>query len=230
MLQQTQVDRVIPFYRSFIKKFPSWQKLARAPLAHVITAWQGLGYNRRARFLKEIAQILVAHHRGILPRDPAILVTLPGIGKGTAGSLSAFIYDLPVPFIETNIRRVFIHEWFPKKKTVSDEAILKLAEQTMDTRHPRLWYYALMDYGAYLGKIRKENPNTRSASYTKQSPFSGSLREARGKILKLLVQKKRTEKEIADAVGTEVMRRRALAALLKEHLIVKDGRFFALPR
>ncbi|MEK7519955.1 MAG: A/G-specific adenine glycosylase [Patescibacteria group bacterium] len=187
MLQQTQVARVTHKLRPFVRMFPSFRSLARAPLSRVLAAWQGLGYNRRALMLKRLAQTVVREHGGILPRDPVMLAALPGIGFATAGSIAAFAFQEPVAFIETNIRRVFIHFFFPHKKSVHDSDILKIVQKTVDTKNPREWYFALMDYGAWLARAEKENPNRKSAHYQRQPKFEGSDRQVRGRILALLV-------------------------------------------
>ncbi len=185
MLQQTQTNRVIPKYETFVKVFPDFQKLAQAPVADVIKIWQGLGYNRRALNLKRTAEIIMEYHQGQLPTDPLILQTFPGIGKATAASIIVFSYNLPIPFIETNIRRVFIHFFFSDKNKIDDKEILPLVEQTIDQKNPREWFYALMDYGNMLGK-EVENANVKSKHYIKQSTFEGSKRQLRGKILRYL--------------------------------------------
>lgn len=187
MLQQTQVERVIPYYERFIKKFPTFRALGRAPVSQVLLAWQGLGYNRRALNLQKLAQIVTEKYKGKLPDTVEELDALPGIGKGTAGSLSAFVFNKPVTFIETNIRRVFIHHFFADKKVVHDEDILKLVKKTIDKKNAREWYYALMDYGSHLGK-KIENPNRKSAHYAKQSKFEGSDRQLRGELLREILK------------------------------------------
>jgi A/G-specific adenine glycosylase len=111
MLQQTQVARVLERYPRWLERFPSFETLAGASVAEVLAEWQGMGYNRRALWLRETARQVVADFGGELPRDPAVLVTLPGIGPHTAGSIVAFAYEVPAVFIETNIRRVFIHHY-----------------------------------------------------------------------------------------------------------------------
>lgn len=187
MLQQTQTERVKKKYEEFISLFPTLHHLARAPLHTVLYAWQGLGYNRRALFLKHTAEIVDKQYHGHIPRDEKTLRTLPGIGKGTAGALCAFAFGIPTVFIETNIRRVYIRHFFTKRKNISDTEILRCVEKTVDIKNPRDWYYALMDYGSFLGRAEKKNPNIRSMHYQKQSPFKGSERELRGKILKAIV-------------------------------------------
>ena len=112
MLQQTQTQRVIEKFAEFIERFPSFQVLADAPLVAVLATWQGLGYNRRGRFLHQAAQKIVTDHGGILPDNTVLLEELPGIGPATAASLAAFAYNRPTVFIETNIRAVYIHFFF----------------------------------------------------------------------------------------------------------------------
>lgn len=209
MLQQTQVVRVMEKYPPFIKTFPDFHALAFASPRAILAAWQGLGYNRRALLLKKCAEIVVREYEGILPRVSAELEKLPGIGSATAGSVAAFAFNAPAPFIETNIRRVFIHFFFPAAKKVRDEQILELVEKTVDCVKSREWYYALMDYGAMLAKTIP-NPNKKSASYTRQSRFRGSDRELRGKILKLVLRKK-----TVTIVGIKNMLREPLGRIKK---------------
>ena len=186
MLQQTQTGRVMEKYEAFLSRFPDFAALAKTDLNSVLQAWQGLGYNRRAVSLKETAVRVIEEHDGILPKDLNELMKLPGIGPSTAGAILAFAYGIPVAFIETNIRRVFIHFFFSEREDVKDSEILPLVEQTLDRENPRDWYYALMDYGAML-KTKLPNPNRRSAHYTRQAPFEGSNRQIRGMILKMLL-------------------------------------------
>ncbi len=189
MLQQTQVERVMPKYRTFLKEFPNFAALDNASLTQVLRAWQGLGYNRRALMLKKLATRVVAEYKEKLPADPQLLDELPGIGKGTAGAISAFAFEIPTPFIETNIRRAYLHHFFPKKDNVPDADILDLISQTLDAKNPREWYYGLMDYGAMLGRREKENPNRRSRHYAKQPRFEGSDRQLRGHILRMALNR-----------------------------------------
>lgn len=185
MLQQTQVDRVIPKYKEFLKVFPNVSRLASASLEEVLRLWQGLGYNRRAKFLHQAASVLVSEYNGRFPRDLSTLQSFPGVGAYTAGAVLAFAYNQPVVLIETNIRRVFIHHFFQKKNEVKDSDILLQIEKTLPSDNPREWYWALMDYGVFI-KSNYGNTNVRSKHYTKQSAFAGSDREIRGAIIKLL--------------------------------------------
>lgn len=188
MLQQTQVERVLGKYEEFITEFPDFAVLASAPLEDVLRVWQGMGYNRRAKFLKEGAKRVVNEFNGSLPDDTEILSTFPGIGKATACSIAAFAFNKPVVFIETNIRRVFIHFFFHNQEAIQDSDILPLVEKTLDRSDPKQWYYALMDYGSMLKK-HIQNPNRRSAAYIRQSRFEGSDRQVRGFVLKKLLEK-----------------------------------------
>ncbi len=172
MLQQTQVERVIPKYKAFLKAFPTPQKLAKAPLLRVLKLWSGLGYNRRAKYLWEAAK-----------QWGAPIETLPGVGPYTASAVHVFAFNKPEILIETNVRTVFIHHLFPKSKKVTDRRLVPFITHTLDTKNPREWYSALMDYGSHL-KSTHPNPSRRSKHHTTQKPFKGSDREIRGVILK----------------------------------------------
>ena len=229
MLQQTQVERVAVKYPAFIAAFPDVEALARAPQCEVIAAWQGMGYNRRAISLKKCAEKIVHDYGGTVPCDPQVLATFPGIGPATASSICAFAFNLPVVFIETNIRRVFIHFFFPGADTVTDKEILPLADRALDRDNPRVWYWALMDLGTELKKSIP-NPNRKSTAYVKQAPFAGSDRRIRGMILKFLIGTSSSrEKAIIDHLREEPVRvRRILAALEKEGFIRKDRSSYRL--
>ncbi len=162
MLQQTGISRVMAKYGAFLRAFPSLRRLAQASVADVLAAWKGLGYNRRALALLKTARIICENHRGRVPRSLDELVALPGIGQATASAVLVYAFNMPVAFIETNVRRVFLHFFFPGETQVSDARILPLVESTMDRENPREWFYALMDYGTMLAAAG-ENANTRSA-------------------------------------------------------------------
>ena len=187
MLQQTQAVRVIPKYESFLHQFPSIDGLAQAPQAEVLNSWSGLGYNRRAKYLWETAKVITTEHKGVFPSTTEKLIALPGIGHNTAAAILAYAYNQPVVFIETNIRTVFIYHFFPGQDMVSDTEITPLVTTALDSDHPREWYWALMDYGVHI-KSTAGNAARNSKHYKKQSPFKGSRREIRGKILRILSQ------------------------------------------
>jgi len=234
MLQQTQVERVIPFYKNFLKKFPTAKVLAAAPLADVLKAWQGLGYNRRAKLLREASQELVRtplfSTRLNLVKE---LEKLPGVGPYTASAVAAFAYNQDVVFVETNIRTAIMYHFFSKKnkkgtmtyRSVSDAQILEVLEHLSPRGKSREWYSALMDYGAYL-KRSGVQINKKSKHYTKQSAFTGSLREARGAILRALAEKTTSAARLANRLGPtrRLQMREAIKALTSEGLVEKTGR------
>ncbi len=230
MLQQTQVDRVLCKYRIFIEKFPDFHTLAHAPLREIMQVWQGLGYNRRALALKQSAQLVVTQYNGQLPAYVENLRALPGVGKATASAIAAFAFNRPVVFIETNIRTVFLYFFFRRRYSVTDREILPLIARTMDRSNPRVWYHALMDFGVMLKKTQR-NPSRRSAHYTTQSPFKGSNRQLRGKILNLLTHKARvSELQLLKSFSVRPARMmKILGQLQKEHLIKKQGRTYSIP-
>ena len=227
MLQQTQVSRVSEKFPQFIDQFSSFKELAKASPASVITAWQGLGYNRRALNLQKLAQTI----DGDLPREPEELIKLPGIGPGTAGSIAAFAYDAPVVFIETNIRRVFIHHFFEDQEGIDDKQLLPLVEEALDREHPREWYYALMDYGSHLAKT-VPNPNRRSKHHTVQSKFEGSDRQLRGAILRGLVGQPLSDKQLIEHIecSDEARFSKILNQLAKEGLVEQHRGRYRLPQ
>lgn len=226
MLQQTQVPRVVPKYAEFVDAFPTFEALAAAPLAEVLRVWSGLGYNRRARQLKELAEVVVERHAGKLPSTREELVALPGIGPATAAEVLAFAFGVPVPFIETNIRAVYLHHFFGDECDVSDRELMPLIEATLDRDDPRSWYYALMDYGTQL-KRELPNPCRRSKHHAKQGRWEGSSRQARGLVLRALVEGPADADALAESLGMQLDRvESALDGLVRDGLLVaEDGRF-----
>lgn len=228
MLQQTQVSRVEPRYHEFIARYPTVFELAAAPLGEVLRSWQGLGYNRRAKHLHETAR-RIAERGGIVPDEVRELRTLPGIGPYTAAAVAAFAFDRRVVVLETNIRRLFLHGFFPDAQGVSDREIEPLVEQTLPERGVRQWYYALMDCGAALAGV-VGNANRRSRHYSRQSSFSGSVREVRGMIVRVLSEHAEVPLETLErAIGpTDERFRPALEGLERDGMVVVSGRSVSL--
>ena len=225
MLQQTQTARVLAKYERFIDAFPDLASLAAAPLHAVLEAWQGLGYNRRALALHRLAQTVVGSFAGRLTSSPELLVQLPGVGRYTAGAVAALAFNQPTVFVDTNIRAVFLHFFFPGQQGVSDRQVLPLVEATLDRASPREWYYALFDYGAML-KV-SENHTRRSAHYRRQTPFKGSNRELRGQVLRLLLAHPGlSEAEIGEALQEGAGRVGDMLRQLEREgfLTIEDGR------
>ncbi|HNY15918.1 MAG TPA: A/G-specific adenine glycosylase [Treponemataceae bacterium] len=222
MLQQTQTDRVVPKYLDWLDRFPNLQALAEAPFQDVLERWIGLGYNRRARYLQEACKKIADEYAGEFPREARELEKLPGIGKYTSAAVSTFAFGIPNAFIETNIRAVFLFFFFKDETDVHDADIMEAVEATMDRADPRSWYYALMDYGSSLKK-RVVNPNRKSRHYAKQSRFSGSLRQARGAIIRHLGKKgNATLQTIATAEGLPFERiEEAARSLVSEGMVAE---------
>lgn len=153
MLQQTQVDRVLPKYRQFLDAFPTIEDLAAAPTSAVISVWVPLGYNTRAVRLQAIARQVVAEYQGRIPDTIEELLKLKGIGRYTAGAIACFAYHKQVATVDTNIRRVlhriFLGLEYPEARA-NDAQMLALAEQVLPTGEAYAWNQALMDLGATI--------------------------------------------------------------------------------
>lgn len=235
MLQQTQVERVVPKYRSFLKEFPTVQALAKAPLLRVLKEWSGLGYNRRAKYLRDTAIQIIKTYDSMVPREYESLRALTGVGEYTACAVRVFAWNEPDTLIETNIRTALIHHFFQKYKgrsslKVKDADVMPVATKAAEGEDPRLWHWALMDYGSYLKRSGVKN-NARSAHYAKQRAFKGSLREVRGAILKavaeghllhLLQSGRPAEGALLRLPFSEQMLWRALESLVRDGLIVRE--------
>jgi len=230
MLQQTQVERVISFYKAFLKDFPTVRALAQASLADVLLHWQGLGYNRRAKMLHEAAKTVVREHSGRMPVSVETLETLPGIGHYTARAVAAFAHNQDVVFVETNLRTAVIHHFFSNEEQVSDAEVLLILEKVFPKGDARAWYSALMDYGSFL-KRSGIRVNAKSKTYTKQSTFTGSDREARGGILKALSKGPQTELYLTGILGPDRSEQLTLQlqTLSKEGLIERKRNKYQLP-
>jgi len=224
MLQQTQVSRVMEKFPRFIERFPAIGQLAGASLADVLDEWIGLGYNRRAKFLKQAAEQVVERFGGTVPRGVDELESLPGIGPNTARAIAVYAFGQPHVFVETNIRAVIIHHFFRDAVAVSDREILAVVEACLDRQNPRQWFWAMMDYGTWLKK-EHGNISRRSATYAKQSKFAGSNRQKRAAILRLIVERKlATIEEIRQGTGYEEhVIDLVLAALVAEGFVEQNN-------
>ena len=185
MLQQTQVARVLAKYPNWLIEFPTFDALAAAPLEAALRAWQGLGYNRRALSLKRAAEVISGEHGGVLTPE-FDLRALPGIGAATAAGVRVFAFDRPAVYLETNVRAVYLHEFFADEEGVSDRTLRPVIEATLAADRPREWFYALLDYGYWL-KRTLPNPSRRSAHHSTQSKFEGSRRQKRSRLLRAVM-------------------------------------------
>jgi len=227
MLQQTQVSRVIPKYIDWLDQFPDFPTLAEADLSSVIALWQGLGYNRRARYLAQTAEDVMTKHDGSLPENEESLKKLPGIGPYTAGAVQAFAYNTPVVFVDTNIRSVYLYHFFEDQNEVNEALIEEHVKQTLDTQNPREWYWALMDYGAFI-KDEYGNPNKKSSKYNTQSKFEGSNRQLRSRLLRFILNNQPADlEEIKNNLQSSTERQKSiednLNDLVHEKMIEKTN-------
>lgn len=232
MLQQTQVQRVIPKYEQFLKTYPTVASLASAPLGDVLQQWQGLGYNRRAKFLWQAAQLVHDTFDDCMPNTVEQLVTLPGIGINTAGAIAVYAWNIPIIFIETNVRTVYINHFFSGVETVADSELRPVIAESLDTIadfgfEPRQFYWALMDYGTYLKKTIG-NVSKRSKHYVKQLKFEGSERQIRGIVIRALSSSPNTKNEL-EALVSDQRLQSVLDALVREGLIAQVHEYYRLP-
>lgn len=220
MLQQTQTSRVLPKYNLFLETFPTVQELASSQLSEVLKLWSGLGYNRRAKYLHHAAITITNDYSSKFPNQKNELQKIPGIGEYTASAIVIFSYNKPLPLIETNIRRTYIHHFFQDQTDIPDSEIIPLIKQTIDEKNPREWYYALMDYGVFL-KDQAPNPNRKSKHYTKQSKFEGSVRKVRGEIIRQLLITPQTIEQLSTILDTPLFEK-AVEGLMKDQLVSID--------
>ena len=153
MLQQTQVSTVIPYYRSFIKRFPNIKQLADADIDEVLQHWQGLGYYARARNLHRAAGIIRDRHKGKFPRNFDQVAALPGIGRSTAGAILSFAYGQHWPILDGNVKRVLarcfrVSGWYGQTETMKQ--LWYLAESVTPAENTADFNQAMMDLGAML--------------------------------------------------------------------------------
>lgn len=238
MLQQTQVDRVIEYYKRFLKMFPTVKALAEAKTSDVITAWAGLGYNRRALFLQRTAQAVRERHAGRFPQDLDALKALPGVGDYTARAILSFAFGKPVPMMDTNHRRfygrLFFGKEIPKDKDLLVFAEALFADLNMDDGSTRSydWNQALMDFGSAICLSKEPQcgicplqqycqtyPLVQSGEWQKMQavkkknkkkviPFKDTDRYIRGRIVDLLRQKEHISLNAAQKAFADVEKTR----------------------
>lgn len=199
MLQQTQVSRALPKYEEFLARFPTVFALAQASTADVLRIWKGMGYNRRALYLKKAAEAIVSTHTGKVPDDEKTLSTLPGIGPYTAAAIAVFAFEKETIVIDTNIRQILLRLFFddhPQPPAI----IADVARQLLPAGKSWQWHQALMDYGALA------LPRTPKKKSAPAIPFHQSNRFFRGRILDLLREKPYGQKEILQELHTTYQR------------------------
>lgn len=252
MLQQTQVERVIPKYHAWLEAFPTWKSLAKASPAQVLRLWSGLGYNSRALRLQQLAMAVDTIHGGKLPQNEDELLALPGIGPYTAAAIQAFAFEQEVVVIDTNIERILLRYFWglpflAREKIAEKISLLLLSPEAKEKKvFSRYFFQALMDFGA---KICKGKPQCdicplqstckayQTQSFTvkrpKQSHFPHSRRYYRGLVLKLLKTKEQltwNELKAIDIQGhqwTDIIK-----TLVKDQLVVvseKEQPYITLP-
>jgi A/G-specific adenine glycosylase len=231
MLQQTQVSRVIEYFNKFVAVFPTLDSLAQAEQQLVLSLWSGLGYNRRALYLINAAKTIYEKYNGIIPNDYNELLKIQGIGEYTAKAIVTYSYNIPLIFVETNIRTVFFiycQEIFDTNNKVDDAIIKELIEATINKENPRDWYYSLMDLGSFLKKEHKNKHIQKSKFFTKQSKFDGSIRQIRGKIIKILIEEKRITKENLILICNDTRTNICINTLIKENFIYESDNYIFL--
>ena len=179
MLQQTQVSRVIPKYLEFLREFPTVEVLAASETKRLLTVWSGLGYNRRALWLRETAREIVA--RGGFPQEVKDLRELKGIGPYTSRSILIFAFNKDLAAVDTNIRRVLIASGFADESMTPKE-VQAVADALLLRGRSRDWHNALMDYGSEVLTAS----TTGIAPTSRQPEFRRSTRQIRGGIIRIL--------------------------------------------
>jgi A/G-specific adenine glycosylase len=234
MLQQTQVLRVITKYREFIERYPTVGDLAEASPGDVLRMWKGLGYNRRALYLRRMAQIIVATYHGKFPKSEKLLVELPGVGIYTARALLVFAYEEEVACVDTNIRKIITHFFFndiPQRPSI----IQSVADQLVPRGKSWEWHQALMDFGA-LRLSLELTPSKRSvqASRKKSIPFKETNRFYRGEIIDMLREKKYIETKIINYIYNRYNKQEyeiqnIINSLIKDGLVTRKKNILSLP-
>jgi A/G-specific adenine glycosylase len=225
MLQQTQVDRVIPYYNRWLKKWPTVHDLAKASRISVLKIWLGLGYNNRAKNLHETAKVIVEKYNGDVLKALEQYKELPGVGPYTAAAVQIFSGNKNIVTVDTNIRRILIHE-FNLNKKIKDKEVWALAEKCLPRGRSREWHNALMDYGATLMTSRKTGIKPK----TTQSAFEGSDRQIRANIVREVLKGKGASYGSLLKIAEKDKERfkRILEKMMREKLIRKRGSSYSI--
>ncbi|MDY6769142.1 MAG: A/G-specific adenine glycosylase [Candidatus Nanohaloarchaea archaeon] len=242
MLQQTQVSRVVPKWEAFLDRFPTVEELADAPLGDVLELWDGLGYNNRAKYLKQAAEQVVDEFGGEFPRDPEQLEELQGVGEYTANAVASFAFNNGGPVFDTNVRRLL----YRFHGAAGDDELKAFHEQIFPEGESRVWNNAVMELGAEVcvdgtprcrecpwrqdcTAFRKKNFET--PDIQSQSSFEGSWRQYRAKVLKLLMDAALDRDAIEEelALPDEYDLDELLAELQEEGMIEETGGEYRLP-
>jgi A/G-specific adenine glycosylase len=252
MAQQTGVDRVVPYYRRFLARFPTPAACASAAPGEVLRQWTGLGYNRRAVNLHRSAQAIAERHAGAVPRGLAALLALPGVGPYTARAVLAFAFEDDVGVVDTNVGRVLARwEGRPLRSRTQAQA---RADELVPPGRAWAWNQAVMELGGTVCRRRRpdcgacparpwcawaaaglapSDPAEGSAGVgTGQPPFDGSDRQGRGRLVDALCRAPVPVAELAAVMGwpsDPARADRVAVGLLDDGLAVRDGDVLRLP-
>lgn len=223
MLQQTQTSRVIPKYEAWLQRFPTINDLSKANMQTVLKYWDGLGYNNRAKWLRDSAKLIVDEFNGTIPKSREELLRLKGVGIYTSRAIRIFAFNIDEVTVDTNIRRIFIHE-FNLDEDVGDDELYKLAWEVLPKGKSRVWHNALMDYGSLVLTSSK----TGIKAKTKQGKFKGSNRWFRSKILKKVRKNPLKVELINELFEDEGLK--ALKTLENDDMIIVEDEVVYLPK
>lgn len=232
MLQQTQVSRVISKYEEFLYFFPDVYALASATPAKVLQVWRGMGYNRRALYLKSTAEQVVSKYHGYFPESEAALVDLPGVGTYTARAIMVFANHAHVAMIDTNIRQIIVHFFFhglPQK----EKDVQEVADQLVPRGKSWEWHQALMDYGAL--ELKHIIDKTKKVKKSVSMPFRESNRYFRGRIIDALREKAWNEKLLISYMSKiyekpQSFIKMIIEGLYKDSLVERSKKLLQLPQ
>lgn len=225
MLQQTQVSRVLAGYREFIERYPTVKVLAKASTSDVVKIWKGMGYNRRALYLKQAARAVVDRYGGTFPKSEKELVKLPGLGTYTARAILVFAYRQNTACVDTNIRQIITHYFFDEKPQ-KPSIIQAVADQLLPLGKSWEWHQALMDFGALELNVSRV---TYHVSRKKTIPFRQSNRFYRGRIIDRLREGKIREASLITEFQTTYGKSREfiltiIAGLARDGLLARFAR------